>query len=280
MVKTDIKYFHSIALLLECNSSRDNFSVPVNRLVKWLIKYDAFFKDVLKINSGENLHTLYHRDVSIIGSGILHLWSLLGQIGYTARNIGFSYSLTIDSSKAIADRAYLDKFISLDVVNIIGLRADANFHSVPGRDFVDLVKTLIEKGMMVSLLGDVKAFQTTLILEQPFFNASDITIYPCNLMTVPESSTKKYHVSPCYRRFRLYVDIDGMIYPCLGLVGLVNCTIGTVFADNGEIDITQRISNMPLELLAMKGPQIQFNDKQTRQTGLPFVCEVHRQSCY
>jgi hypothetical protein len=76
----------------------------------------------------------------------------------------------------------------------------------------------------------------------------------------------------------VFVDTDGFMYPCFGLLGVEAARLGSVYEDPEDTVFGGRPTPLDLSRLARYGPGDEFlaGHAEPKRSGLPVVCENHR----
>jgi hypothetical protein len=132
--------------------------------------------------------------------------------------------------------------------------------------------------MSLGLIGPVAYWRELGLLGGRSLNRANITVYPRSPRELAEMPVPQTPVRPCFGRFRVYVDVDGAMYPCLGMLGVESASLGTVFDAFDDTGLGGRAGGLDLSGLARRGPALADPglDAASRQSALPTICERHR----
>lgn len=273
-----VQFFKSAALFLEVDETGTDFVVSSRLLADWVIRFDHWYKRSAGVLAGERLHLVYHREVAIVGELPLEQVSALVRIGEACRRVGVGYSLTFDLPQAVENPEKVLSLSESGVVSSAGIRHMGPQDGIDERRAKELIETLLDRGCQLGLIGPVSYWRRIGVLGGSALNKANITVYPRHaqdLDTIPFPQTP---IQPCFGRFRIYVDTEGGMYPCLGLLGVDQGRLGTVFDDfeatqlgggQPHLDLVDWARRGPAEL----GPELRRAD---RQSALPPICERHR----
>ncbi|MNW39463.1 hypothetical protein D3C74_165530 [compost metagenome] len=140
------------------------------------------------------------------------------------------------------------------------------------------MRLLINLRRPIGIIGSISTLREYGFLSYESVNSMDITIYPIKSETsnfwntIPENP-----INQCANHLRLYIDGDGYIYPCYGLVGLREFSLGNI--KDGFENSTFVTDNYDLDLLELKrnGPKLHESTNQLQRVStLPWICERHR----
>ena len=275
-IQPPVQWFKSVVLLLEVDATGRDFLVPTALLVDWIGRYDDWFKEAAGIDQGRRLHLVYHREVSVAGEIPLQCSSRLVEIGRSCRGRGIGFSVTVEIGQAQRWREALDEILDAGVLSSLGVNVDVNRtpdHAAADREWIE---SLLERGVMVGLIGAVHYFRDIGLLGSQALNRSNITVYPATAEGAENLPMPLNPARPCFSRLRVFVDSDGSLYPCLGLLRIGAASLGTVFDDLRETVLGGRESMLDLRQLAELGPELEQIASAQRQSGLPWICEMHR----
>ena len=198
------------------NDTRANY---IDLASNWVRKYNQYFIETLKIDAGKNVDCLYHRKISIIasGSGWAKTASMFLRL---SRDVNMRPELQITISQAIEEtselRIILEEFPETQIV----LSQSRKYQA--GR-LNELLTMLAAAKTRIVFEGEAAFWRSVGITSNPAFAAKSFFI-----KTPSFSPQFIKEISPCFRRWVLVIDELGNIYPCHGLVGLTEQSIGHI----------------------------------------------------
>lgn len=267
----------SVAILLQPNVTRDDYEPSTDQLLRWLISYDSWFKEAFGIDHGHRLFSLYNREVALFGAEILTLPDKLKNISSSAISFGYAVSITAEITELHKYFSVVQELCSGSLLSSLGVIIEGTDDPELLIPVVDFMNDLINLRRPIGLIGSMSSLRRHGLLSIQSINATDITIYPASeynnslVVSLPANPVK-----PCGTRFRLYVDNDGHIYPCLGLIGLTDYALGHICDDFGITAFASGCYRLDLPKLMHAGPKLQMEVKDQRFTSLPLICEQHR----
>jgi hypothetical protein len=272
------QWFRSALFALQVDDRGEDFTVPAAELCAWLQGYDAWYREISGICEGRGLEHLYHRTVEIIGADLLLLDDKLAQIATICRELGYGFAATFPITECLTRQNAFDRLISCGHLYQVGLhQADVEMQSVDGSAVRKLVEGVLERGVKLGLLGSIAYFTSIGLLNSSVMNRSDVTMYPLGIRTIGALPNPKNPVRPCFARFRVYVDCEGMVYPCLGLMGIQSCRLGAIREPWENSVFAGRSTSLNLHELATKGPEITASRLGgNSELVFPSICEHHR----
>lgn len=273
-----VQWFRSALFELKVDDRGQDFSVPVAELCGWLRGYDAWYREVSGVSEGFRLEHLYHRSVEIIGTDLLLLGDKLAQIAATCRELGYGFAATFQVGECLIRQKALDRLIECGNLYQLGLhQPDLDSQAEDGGAVRKMIEGVLERGVRLGLLGSIAYFSSIGLLNSSVMNRSDVTIYPLGIGTTGAPPAPKNPVRPCFARFRVYVDCEGMIYPCLGLMGIPSGRLGGIREPWGNSVFAGRPTALNLHELATKGPAIVASRLEGNSVRVfPSICEHHR----
>lgn len=271
------RLFGAVTLYLRLEAGERDFAVPASVLVEWLREYDRWFKSAVGITDGRNLHLLYGRGVSAAGDGLLRAQNALQLIGTASRECGLGFSIVVDAIALVERERALARLVTARAVDTVGIAADETVPRSVARGVGTAVERLLRRGVRVELVGSCRYYMSIGLLASPILNATNVTV---STGIVPDSYRVPHGPmrSACRGRFRVHVDGDGTLYPCLGLFGEKAASFGTVYEGIGASSFIARKAPVDVVRLALSGPQNQSCDPRGGAGLLPPVCTTHRQS--
>lgn len=265
------QWFRSVAFLVE--PSADNFSVPAQTLGIWIGAYDQWYKSALGVNDGRRLHLLYHREVSIVGPDLLRLRTAVNVVAKAAATAGLGCSVSLPLSELIEDEIQFDELVATAQITTIGVIVDDDT-TFDAAAVSHAVSRIVRNKGHISFIGAYERLQELRLLDHPDVSGTQLTIHPKAQYGIPQIPLSA--VLPCFGRFRLYVDPEGDIYPCLGLCGVRSARLGSVLQPISETSLAGADYPLDLGALAHYGPNLRASAPTNRLTGLPWACERHR----
>lgn len=295
--------FRSITLMLKPNRNNGQLSIPLNIILNWLTKYDTWWTKGTGISKGRNLHLLYGRYVTCIGSGLLSLVPELLEIATLSSNMGCIFSLEVDLSDVTDKMKLFNKLVQSGQVGLLSIKVDANAMNNKSHitDYVSIIENIIKKGISLNLLGSLDFWRELGILNSSTLNSSSYRIIPSNDDAVKNSNLLNLNpiinskmskrnggdnyllnsFNPCSERFQIYITSSGDLYPCEGLIGMSSCKMGTIYENIENTVFAGKDSFLDFNQLAMNGPKLQMKEITSHNSSncqnLPQICALHRE---
>lgn len=245
-------------------------------LARWISSLHTWFLTHCIADSGRH-DLLYGRDISLVGKDLLRSNEIL-EIAEIARSLGFGFGLSASADHLIDYSDYLLKMISSKLITSlsVGLREDL---SIDDQRLPGLIRELARNGVNVALMAPAKVITKTRAITSAI-SGSDVVIHPIESLPVPPDRPPS--TSPCYAKFRLFVDQLGDIYPCLGLVGIERCSLGNIYDDEFPPGLINSAVLRELDEWNRKGPLFRvLRPPDSDECGaLPPICGAHRDSFF
>lgn len=193
-------------------------------------------------------------------------------------NNGFAFSITLDIVELFHNYTHLKSLCDDSLLSSVGVTTDNLFVLAKLTSIKDFMRLLINLRRPIGIIGSISTLREYGFLSYESVNSMDITIYPIKSETsnfrntIPENP-----INQCANHLRLYIDGDGYIYPCYGLVGLREFSLGNI--KDGFENSTFVTDNYDLDLLELKrnGPKLHESTNQLQRVStLPWICERHR----
>ena len=269
-----VQWFKSAGLFLELVG--DDFRVPAAVLCDWVNRYDDWYRSSVGGDRSLGLSLTYHRELAIVGEAPLALADRLLQVAASCKGRGIGFSVTLQLDRALAQRDAVEQLIGSGLLSSVGYFAPEDDDSDPAQ-VRDLIEHSLRAGVLVGLIGPVAYFYNLGILDSPHYNAASTTIHPRTLAALAQP-VHRSPVQPCFSRFRVYIDELGDLYPCLGLMGVDAARLGSVFQPFPQTVLGGNATVLDLPRLATAGPDLTGMDRTLpTETGLPWICERHRE---
>jgi hypothetical protein len=278
-----LQCFGSVTVLLEKTTGgpamqeREPFTVGIGSLVEWLERYQRWFTEKAGVHEGHNLHRLYHREVLITGAGTAACPGAVLTVASAVRRLGLAFAWNLELHEALTCRDKVLKILHRGEVDALGLQIATSLDSFDSFSALRLLEEIAASRIRLGLIGDVQVLRRIGALECEAINAVGISIYPVRAGKRAEGPNY-LPIQACASRFRLYVAADGLVYPCLGLMGLPQFAVANL-NEQWERSVLAGVS-YPLDLswLSHSGPGLPLNIGEPPSSSLPLVCELHRMS--
>ena len=165
-------------------------------------------------------------------------------------------------------------------VGAVHLALGKNGGGAETEEEVYIVETMIDSGIEIVFHGDVSAWAERKCLNLQLLNAANFHIRPgCTKSSV--SAVDGFN--PCLQRFQLFLDGEGMVYPCQGLIGLKDYSFGSIGHTIEETYLGGgRDYPLNILLLSKQGPEVRIADhagelsRQMDFEKMPAICRLHR----
>lgn len=271
------QHLKSVAIMLQPDITGSDFRPRSKQLVNWLARYDDWFKESVGINEGHRPYTLYNREVSLFGADLLAVPDKLQELAAACIGKGYAVSLTVDIFDLYRRFDVVQSLCKASVLSSLGIIIDSMDKLAEQISLADFMKDVIGLRMPIGLIGPVSLLRKHQVFSYDAVNATDMTIYPSiggnplGSRPVPANPVKK-----CANRIQLYIDHDGYMYPCLGILGLMDYAMGHIDDEISETALSGRHYKLNLPQLMARGPELPETTMQQRMTDLPWICEQHR----
>jgi len=270
-----LAYWLKSVAVLAPGRGRD-LTVPLSRLGDWIVAYDGWYKTALGVLQGRRLHCLYHREVAFVGNSLLPAASRLAKFGHVARGLGYGVSLSVGVSEAVESEEAFFSLAALPAFNHVGLIFGEDDCRPENLGLVE--RLLARTSVKVGIIGPLGGVERMGLLASLALNRADVTIHPTGNLPGGQPPPPSAWVAPCSQSFRLYVDSEGLLFPCLGLLGLPGAALGSVYEPLERTVFGGKPYNLDLGRLALAGPALDPESPAERELALPWTCERHRRA--
>lgn len=266
------EWFRRVDLWLEADPTGDDFATPTARIAAWLQELDALHRASLAAAPGPrgNQHLLYDRMVTLrtpVAPLRVRPLIVLGRACIDC-GVGFTAPITLDGGR--------DEAAAVAALAEAGAISRLVVHlpcAEVGATWLESVERLARAGIRLVFAGPFARFRALGITASDVLSARAHHYLPAG-----DTSTAAAAVAGCGRRFSVNVAADGAIYPCRGLMGLPDATLGHIDEAPGPDFL--HTTRLELQSLAARGPTdcdgIWAADAVARRPDLPPICARHR----
>lgn len=274
MTPSFFREIRSVTVLYE--PSAETEPLDVGRLVAWLQEYDQAFKAGIGITRGEGLHLLYGRTLNILGPSLLDHVAPVLLLTQAARACGMSVGIHLFVDECLDRPEELQALLEEQLVSSLFLDfSELRDDAAQNASVLPLIEQFIHRGLSLTMLAEVGVLRRLGALDSPAVNQSNFQIIPARerdaplapfvtadkpagkvIPITPVGAHEERLFDPCATRMQLFVDADGHVYPCQGLVGLRQvalCRIEESFALDG---VATDIATTALSSLIARGPDL------------------------
>jgi hypothetical protein len=277
-----IKYFKTINIYPKMEDKSNDFTPSTASIINWTGRYDAFFRKKLNMGKDENINALQNRTLSVHGEGILQYLQRIIDLATFSTSIGYIYLLTLDIKEILSNFEKVEYLIIHRIISSLGIIIEEDDEIKENEKFArECEATLLKIAdykINIGLMASIETLYRLKILDSSNYNSLIFTINPIN-----KTRDEHFCINPitsCLRHLKLVINEDGLIYSCLGLVGLQEYAIGSIYDPIDETFLDGSHSKLDFEELIRQGAPINTERIQSkiRLTGLPQMCELHRLS--
>lgn len=265
-----IKYFKSINIILDVDNELKDSQPSTDKIINWISQYNEFYINSLDIANGNNYHTLYNRDIAIHGNNLFSLDKQIIKIASFAKSLGYGTVLNLQASDILNNESKFENILQENIFNSFVVVIDENESK-----YLNYLHKIIEYKANINLVSTFEILSNIGVFESKLFNSNSFNVY-----SLRNSNEKlnfcKNPLMPCANFFRIYINIDGMIYPCLGLLGLKEYSLGSIYNPINK-SLFENHKDLKLSDLADDGPQLNLHNIsfEFTNTNLPQMCELH-----
>lgn len=276
------QWFRSTAFFLLADLEQGDFQPGTARICNFIRRHDDWYRSLFDLEAGENLHMMYHREVSISDRVPLALADRLIEIGLAAksRGVGFSISVDLDDGND-PDIERIFEVIDAGVLSVLGILVPVpevvdNWTEAAREAWIARVERIFERRVLIGLVGSLATMRRLGLLSLETVNRANLTIYPHDDDWAERDRGIGFTTSSgCFTRFRVYVDHEGVIYPCVALMTAEIGAMGTLDDPVEQTVLGGASSDFDLGRLARQGPLADQRPAERRAENLPRICERH-----
>ncbi|MGD1806930.1 hypothetical protein ACP6PL_16020 [Dapis sp. BLCC M126] len=265
--------FRSVSILLGDKVSNVNNEVT-HPIGNWLHRFDEWYRAETDIKDGNNLHLLYKRGVTIFAHRLLANISELEKLLISCLHCDFYVSLKVSLEECYKFYSALEKLTDRfkNLLLIIDAN-DASSKTFPANFCISLVESLTLKKIHLNFIGSVSFWIDSGISRSQIVGETVYEIMP----KLRERKRRFWgDYNPCRKWFNFVVNYDGLIYPCMGIVGIESYSIGTIQQPLPVVWEAMKHHSLNLEQLASQGPKLDLANVVSEELNFGSICEAHR----
>jgi len=249
----------------------------LSALDRWLAFFMAWYRDRVgqATVAGVFPNHFFGPSVTFLGPAPVRCADDLAALFRACRRAGLAPHIGVDAIEAAGAAARIMRLAQAGLA-----QADLHLNRRPDKAEAGAARALMLDlqcaSVKLRLFGDSVDWLSTGALDLEALNSDFISIYPLAERIVTPRSAR-----PCAQRFGVWIDPDGDIYPCAGLMGVDAFRIGRVADAEG--------GSAPLDLSRIDGigqwakcgpslPEGEVHEAPPGETGrpLPLICRRHR----
>jgi len=276
-----LKYFKSISIYPKIDENNNDFIPTTTSIIEWIGKFQTYFQQKIDLNNEENYHLLKNREISIHVEGVLRCFERIIEIATFSNSLGYVYSITLEIKELISNFSKIEKLVSDKIITSLGIVIDESDEILLNDNYANECAMILLKTadfrINIGLMASIETLYKLEVLNASCFNSLSFTIHPINKK--PNEYFNTSPVTSCARHFKILINDDGLIYSCLGLFGIKEFSIGSIYSPLEETFFATGKSKLNFRELISHGFQIKPEDIQNnkrRLTGIPQMCELHR----
>jgi hypothetical protein len=261
--------FSSLVLLGQVRTGDSALLPDPAALTRFLAQYGRWFHDY--VVATRQLHLVYARSLTIAAPGLLRVPDVLCELSQAAHSIGLATEVSLDAAECLAHSRALDQVLAHPHgIDALFLQIEPGLEVRQHEWLRALVSHCLASRASLHLSVSPSVLRALGTLGSREFSSRYVTVlaapaHPGRPVRVPGLSSM-----PCRDHLRLYLDAEGDVYPCAGLVGVAAARLGNLHRP----DLSSWFDASPLDFarLAQAGPVLgdAMND-------VPFdLCEAHR----
>jgi hypothetical protein len=261
------RLFASIVLLGALRPGDDALLPEVDVLARFLSHYGQWFHEY--VAATRQLHLVYARSLTIATPGLLRAPGAIRALSAAARAIGLATELSIDAKEGLENARALEDLLETDL-DALYLAIEPGLAQRHPEWLKALVSHALASRASLHLSASPAVLRALGTLGSREFSSRYVSVFAAPLHPGRPVQVSGLSTMPCRDHLRLYIDADGDVYPCAGLIGVARARLGNVHRP----DLAQWLDATPLDFpqLAQTGPALgeAMND-------VPFdLCERHR----
>lgn len=267
-------WLRSAAFFIDADPETGAMIPSAARISRWLERFDDWYKLTIGCERTDRLHLLYHRDVTLVGARFLTHVPQIIEIAETAARCGVGFSLTVPLDEAMADEDAMMRIVGAKAVSTLAISVEGDDEAPDREQLARILQGVVAAKQHIAFLGPYDAISRLGLLDVDGVSSAQITVHPKDGAGPPAISQTP--VNACFSRLRIYADVTGELYPCLGLVGVPGARLGAIDDAIEDTVFGGAPYALDIDALARRGPALTGKAPEKRFTGLPWACERHR----
>ncbi|WP_104401616.1 hypothetical protein [Vibrio penaeicida] len=273
---TPMQWLRSLVMI-----SQRNYEVaPYDDFLKWLKTYDQFFQESVGISKNRNIHCMYDRDVTFSGDSVVARLDEIIDVSAGIHQAGFGVSVTVEAAAFHIDSTLLRRMQQADSIELFCLVILATDVNTPEKaSHIKAGLESLSRDKNIAFIASYSVMSQLNIFDEQWLNRGNIEWFQVNETMGNNTDT----MMACFRRMKLCVDDDGLIYPCMSLVGLEEFCLGDIYQPLEETLLSNPKSQDLINQWATQGPPINEQEKSigtSRYPEMPSACAAHLYSAF
>ncbi|MBL0521100.1 hypothetical protein JD523_09305 [Aeromonas enteropelogenes] len=268
----------SVSMFIKCiEDGPSRWLIPPSKIAAWIEDYNDYFIKAAGILEGDNFHWLYRREIIIKGNGMhrtLEEFKLIADI-VSSKSISLTWLITLSELAALPDD--VDSFIENIGIGTLCISIDELEKGLITEKIINKILLVCKSKIGLTIIGDVNAILKSGLLDYREINESSVTLINRFLGSAKKIACKCRRCS-CDTRLHLVIDEDGKIYPCIGLIKVPYCSLGTIDDHIEKIFSGVNCKALDFEMLSMNGPDLPAVMEVEVLDGIPVDCYLHKKN--
>lgn len=266
----------SVSVFAEIRPDGKGWVTSADRLGDWLSHYNLFFLTAAGISEGHNLHWLYHREVTVKGEDLYRLPDELKRLNQRITDLSMSMTWLVSLTELLQLQQPAEEAIKALGLGSVCLSIAEEERGLVSAQSAKCIEDLCDSGIGLSIIGRTDALQEIGVFAGDPLSKSSVTLIQRRLGGDLEELPRVGRTRPCKTRLHFVVDAHGLIYPCMGLVHLPVCALGTIDDDLSELVDGREHQAFNLGRLIERGPELPEVLEEKLPDGVPIDCYAHR----
>ena len=243
-------------------------------LVDWLNRFDYWYKEKNSITDNHNIHLLQKREVLFSANKLLVNTLPLKDLINSCLQLDLLPSIRISLQECCDFFTELNSIIEqFPSLSIVIDASNSNLAKSPPSLVRSIVENLAAKKHRLVFIGSLPFWLKCGISSSQILGKSVYEIIP-DAPHFKRSFWGDYN--PCAKRMLFVIDFNGLIYPCIGLLGIPSCCTGTIYQPLSTLWEQMKKHSLNINKLATQGPII--SNFPSNLEDMNSICDAHRYS--
>ncbi|WP_299481476.1 hypothetical protein [uncultured Roseibium sp.] len=266
----------SVSVFAEIRPDGKGWVTPADRLGDWLNHYNLYFLTSAGISEGHNLHWLYHREVTVKGEDLYRLPDELKRLNQRITDLSMVMTWLVSLTELMQLTQPAEETIKDLGLGSICLSIAEEERGLVNAQCAKCIEDLCDAGIGLSIIGRTDALQEIGVFGGDPMSKASVTLIQRRLGGDVEELPRIGRTRPCKTRLHFVLDARGLIYPCMGLVHIPSCALGTIDDDLAELVDEREHQAFDLGTLIERGPDLPEVLEEKLPDGVPIDCYAHR----
>ena len=249
------------------NETCDDFTIPESQMQKWLEKYCLWTNEIFK----DKPYYAYNRRIVFSLEKGPFSEKKLESVMDKSIELGFCVSLRIPFKWFQSNLSFVIDLANRKLVNaLMIIFPDGDMESFENAEM--FFSEIRKMSISITFIGSLKTFFSLGAFSSPSLNSSDVMFALQEPDACEKVSVRRKEMCHCIEKMELFIDANGFVYPCIGLMMMSKYALGSIF--DQEFFSSFSIEGDILEW-AFVGPNLAADGPVLTDSSMPWTCRRH-----